>query len=146
MSPAAPRAENKLFATDTHSDCISATNALTLQDATLPPERSREEGETEERRGRNSECANYVQRGRESGSGRPDRLWDSDARLLGRPHPQRQQIPEIDNVDDNAALALTPRKGSRAASILEEGSPRCLPAYYLNTEKSTSPTAVSPCN
>ena len=59
-------------------------------------------------------------------------------RSLGRPHPQRQQIPEIDNVDDSAARRLPcPR---RAASILEEGSPRRLPAYYQNTETSTSLT------
>ena len=90
-----------------------------------------------------------------------ERIWvEPDGRLptvglgrsLGRPHPQRQQIPEIDNVDDNAAAAAAEAEAATAArglpcphgreawaaSILEEGSPRRLPAYYQNPEKSKS--------
>ena len=108
MSAAAPRAENMLFATDTHSDCISATNAVAVCRAvgTSRPQRGR---------GTDRECANYVRvrggnLGRVSltvGLGRS--LFRGHGRRHGRgrggrPHPQRQQIPENDNADDNAGL------------------------------------------
>ena len=101
MSAAAPRAENMLFATDTHSDCISATNAVAVCRAvgTSRPQRGR---------GTDRECANYVRGGNLGrvaltvGLGRS--LFRGHGRRHGRPHPQRQQIPENDNADDNAGL------------------------------------------
>ena len=51
MSAAAPRAENMLFAADTRSDCISATNAVAWGlYRPLPPPPRLEGGETEGRR------------------------------------------------------------------------------------------------
>ena len=140
MSAAAPRAENMLFAADTRSDCISATNAVAwgLYRPPPPPPRPRsrrlEGGETEGRR--NSERACQLCTRRESGSSCTDyRLWDLDVRSAGPTHKDNRSQKLI--TWTTARRLPCPR---RTASILEEGSPRRLPAYYQNTETSTSLT------
>ena len=98
MSAAAPRAENMLFATDTHSDCISATNAVAV---------CRAVGTSRPQRGRgNGQRVCQLRTRRKSGSSRADcGTWTFTLpRPWAAPHPQRQQIPENDNADDNAGL------------------------------------------
>ena len=89
MSAAAPRAENMLFATDTHSDCISATNAVAVCAGvrTSRPQRGRGNGQRV--------C--QLRTRRKSGSSRADcgtwtftlpRPWPA-----ARPRPRRPAPP-----------------------------------------------------
>ena len=91
MSAAAPRAENMLFATDTHSDCISATNAVAVCAGvrTSRPQRGRGNGQRV--------CQLRTRTRRKSGSSRADcgtwtftlpRPWPA-----ARPRPRRPAPP-----------------------------------------------------